>query len=77
VSDLPFASGGWSDTSRTFEAKFPGLCEDCGGGFEAGDEVRYQGDDLVHADPDGCEAMKPVTGAPCPECFMVHAGDCL
>lgn len=71
---LPFARSG----SRSFTARFPGICEECQEGFEKGDEVRYDGDHLVHADPDDCEAARPApTAAPCPECFMVHAGDCL
>lgn len=75
MSELPFTSGGGM---RTFTARFSGICEDCHEGFEKGDEVRYKGTDLVHADSDDCLAAMPATaGAPCPECFMVHAGDCL
>lgn len=74
---LPFASGA-AKSSRPFESRFPGTCETCQEGFEKGEMVMYEDDSLVHADPDDCEAVKPVrAGAPCPECFMVHAGDCL
>ena len=75
---LPFATGG-RQNSRPFEARFPGICESCQEGFEKGEMVMYEDDSLVHADPDDCEAMpKHRRGeAVCPECFMVHAGDCL
>lgn len=71
---LPFTSGS-SKSSRPFDASFPGICENCQEGFEAGAMVMYEDDDLVHADPDDCVRNLPA-GAPCPECFLVHAGDC-
>lgn len=76
MMSLPFASGG-STSSRPFEARFPGICENCGDGFETGDSIMYEGDDLVHADPDDCRPAPPVRAiAPCSSCFLVHAGDC-
>lgn len=71
---LPFASGA-SKSSRPFEARFPGICEKCQEGFEKGEQVMYEDDDLVHADPDDCTSSGP-EGVPCPECWMVHAGEC-
>lgn len=70
-----FASGG---TSRSFTARFPGICENCGDGFEKGDDVMYDGDDLVHADPDDCVQLASTRSSDkvCGKCFLVHAGDC-
>lgn len=73
---LPFASGA-SRSSRPFAARFPGICENCGDGFEKGDEVMYDDDELVHADPDDCVRVsdyKPPLA--CTECNLVHAGGC-
>lgn len=72
---LPFASGA-SKSSRPFEARFPGICETCQEGFEKGDQVMYEDDDLVHADPDDCIVVRSTEGLPCIECFLVHAGEC-
>ena len=70
---LPFASA--SRSSRPFEARFPGICEECQSGFEAGEQVRYEDDELVHADPDDCVAITRSTEVPCKRCFLTHAGD--
>lgn len=76
MTSLPFdqptsRSSGW------FAAKFPGICETCGEGFEQGWIVRYEGSDLVHADPDDCMQFKdrPIQ-KPCRKCFLVHSGEC-
>jgi hypothetical protein len=63
--------------SRQFTARFPGICENCQEGFEAGEEVMYEDSDLVHADPDGCLRFhdRPIQ-RPCPQCFLVHNGGC-
>lgn len=67
------SSGG----SRPFEARFPGICSACDAGFETGDLVRFDDDELVHANWDECfpASEKPGT-KPCQKCFLVHAGDC-
>jgi hypothetical protein len=64
-------------SSRSFPAKFPGICESCGEGFEVGEEVMFEGDDLVHANPDACLRFRdrPIQ-KPCSKCFLVHVGDC-
>jgi hypothetical protein len=64
-------------TSRPFDARFPGLCEKCGEGFDIGESIMYEGEDLVHADPDACLLFRdrPIQ-KPCTKCFLVHAGDC-
>lgn len=71
----PFQST--SKSSRPFEAKFPGVCENCGDGFEVGEEVMFEGSDLVHANTGECSRFqeRPVR-KPCGKCFLVHAGEC-
>ena len=71
---FPFASGA-SKSSRTFTARFAGICAGCDEEFEAGSEVMYEEDQIVHADPSECIRIAQ-ENAPCPECFLVHAGDC-
>lgn len=72
----PFVRGP-SGPSRPFEAKFPGICETCGDGFEQGDTVMYEDDALVHADLDDCVSHQRYSSQkPCPKCFLVHAGEC-
>lgn len=63
--------------SAPFTAKYAGICGDCEEGFEAGTEVRYNDDNLVHADPDECLRFRdrPIQ-RPCTSCFLVHAGEC-
>lgn len=55
--------------SRTFEARYNGRCGACDERIREGDTVRFDGDDLVHAD---CATSAPREQAPrpvCPECF--------
>ena len=42
----------WNQRSRkSFEARYAGRCQSCGGYFEEGDMIRYdKDDDLVHED---------------------------
>lgn len=74
---MPSAGRGRGGSSGTFTANFPGECWQCEERIERGDQVRYQDDDVVHAD---CYAdqesvpRQPVT--PCSKCFLVHAGEC-
>lgn len=67
-------------TFRVFEARFPGICETCGDGFEKGDSIMYDDDELVHANPDDCVSSFPARSASdvpaCARCFLVHAGEC-
>lgn len=64
----------------SFEAKYHGHCaNDCGDRIEPGDQVEYIGDELVHGhcdlpdDPD-----EPTRNERrCPDCFTIHAGECL
>jgi len=32
-----------------FTAKFPGVCDNCGGRIEPGDDATYEDDELIHA----------------------------
>ena len=60
----------------TFTARYRSYCVTCDGWIEEGDEVRWQGDDVVHVD---CLKSRPVPFvAPCPACFTVPAvnGSC-
>lgn len=62
-------------SSRTFEARYEGRCgNDCGYMIEPGDDVLYDGDELVHL---SCapRSRRPQP-KPCPNCFLVHAGEC-
>lgn len=43
-------------------------CAECGKAIRAGETVAWEDDELIHVE---C----PVD-PPCPECFLVHAGDC-
>lgn len=65
--------------TRSFLAKFPGICDDCQDGFEREDEIAYNAaNQLVHADPDDCNrpASTRSSDKVCGKCFLVHAGDC-
>ena len=64
---------------RTFEARYPGTCPDCGDRFGVGDQVGYDSsDDLVCAD---ClrDDHRTTTGyhlTVCPDCHCIHEGEC-
>lgn len=63
--------------SQGFTAKYSGICEECGGDFEAGENVMYRADhELVHADATDCVVLSETIQKPCVRCFLVHAGDC-
>lgn len=53
----------------TFEARWAGICVDCGGDFRAGDEIRYDGTgQLIHAGD--CEPDLEIPAQVCPLCFV-------
>lgn len=63
----------------TFTAKYSGPCAGCPNRIEPGQEVVRDDEGLVHAD---CGPSIDQLGvAPdetvCPDCFMVHSGECL
>jgi hypothetical protein len=65
--------------SRIFEAQYESPCQgDCGDDVRPGDRVRYVDDDLMHA---ACAsrllAQLRTSTTPCPDCWTVHAGECL
>jgi hypothetical protein len=80
-----------SDRSPVFSARYRGLCGRCGRWIDRGDDVRFQKDfvGVVHS---GCRPPKVTVTfmprptappgkreqdtTPCPECHLVHAGDC-
>lgn len=62
----------------TFMARYDGACgsEDCTSGrIEAGDEVEYQDDELMHV---GCAARARRGSLPplCNACWIHHNGEC-
>lgn len=60
---------------HTFFARFPGVCDACGGPIEKGDEVAYAGEKvLVHAT---CPEEAPEQKAPvCSTCNLTKPCDC-
>ena len=67
--------------TRPFEARYGGICENCGERITPGDLARYEDDQLVHA---GDACPRPAvgirrTGAYCPNCWTEYAlsGSCL
>jgi hypothetical protein len=71
--------------SRVFAANYRGLCATCDDTIYPGDDVCYQGNELVHAECRGpVDLDRPVMRRPsstpeevCPECSMIHRGECL
>lgn len=64
-------------SSRPFAAKYPGICAECGGEFEEGEQVAYYFGKIAHALPQDCTtSTRRPEKAPCSSCFLVHAGDC-
>lgn len=63
----------------SFQAKYPGSCTACGERIHEGDHVRYEDEFLVHDDcPEPTDADEPRrTERKCPDCFTIHAGECL
>jgi len=64
-----------------FEAKYGGKCGRCGDYFPAGAPVEYVDDVLVAADhncePGPEETPESVRRDRCPQCYLIHAGECL
>jgi hypothetical protein len=62
-----------------FEASYPGKCGACGDRIHPGDQINYCDGATIHAfcddrvDPD--EPRR--TERKCPDCFMIHAGECM
>lgn len=64
-------------SSRSFAAKYPGYCAECGGEFEEGAQVAYYFGKIAHALPQDCDpSMREIEKPPCSSCFLVHAGEC-
>ena len=60
-------------------AKYSSQCPACGERIHEGQQVRYEDDFVVHDDcPDLIDADAPRrTERKCPDCFTIHAGECL
>lgn len=78
---------GFPQSGPVFPASYPGECPECGGDFIQGDRVRYvqaHDEGPVHEEctigSAGYTARKPRPSAirtpPCPECGLMHAGEC-
>lgn len=59
----------------SFNARWSGRCADCDEWFDVGELVHYVDDELVHDRCSG-EELKPES-PPCPQCWTVHAGECI
>lgn len=62
---------------RSFSAKYRGLCAgECGETIRVGDEVVFVDNELMHtacvSDPAPGGRVESV----CPDCFLVHTGEC-
>lgn len=73
------AAGTREDSTTVFTASYPGVCDDCGERFAAGERVRYLvgvlGDRLCHAD---CDAAPPARreNPVCLKCFIITPCEC-
>lgn len=57
--------------STVFEARFPGICDECDERFDAGTSVRYSFGSIVHGDPSECRPLPPASAAEtCSKCFV-------
>lgn len=65
--------------AMTFQAKYAGRCVACGERINEGDWVTYEDDFLVHANcPDVVDVDAPQRNErKCPDCFTIHAGECV
>lgn len=63
----------------SFEAKYHGRCVGCDERIEPGDQVEYNADEeLVHVHcDDQTDPDAPLRNErKCPDCFLIHAGEC-
>lgn len=65
----------------SFQANYSGICRSCGEYYSEGAEIRSTEDDgWVHAPtcPEPIDFDEPQRNERrCPECFTIHAGECL
>lgn len=62
--------------ARTFYAKYPGKCPECGEAIEQGAEVMYSTDNkVIHANCDSSPSLTP-TAVICPRCNLQKPCDC-
>lgn len=61
-----------------FEARFPGKCADCLEWFPEDTRIRYNADNkIVHEYcEDDVASMDDVAEMTCPQCHLIHAGEC-
>lgn len=58
-------------TSSVFKARYRGRCGDCGFSILTGDDVRFDGDDLVHDDCGDVPLNVDEDAAACRSCFQI------
>lgn len=61
--------------SRTFVARYPGRCDGCGERIHAGDEVKYDDQDVIHADCDESTTVER-PAVICPSCWLSKPCGC-
>lgn len=62
---------------NTFEAKYPGICGECGHPIEVGDEVGYASDGtLVHAECEDAFEAPTKQETTCTGCWMIKPCEC-
>lgn len=63
----------------SFQARYRSQCVSCGNPINEGEHVMYEDGHLVHLDcPDPIDDDQPARNERrCPDCFTIHAGDCL
>jgi hypothetical protein len=76
-----FAEACAMGVGAVFIAKYAGRCGDCNSKIEPGDMCHYVDDEVCH---EGCfgqhkAALKERARneKPCPNCFLIHKGECL
>lgn len=62
---------------RTFLARYAGTCKDCEDHISVDDEIGYNDDGLIVCADCLLDTCKEPDLKACPECNLVHAGECL
>lgn len=59
----------------TFQANYPGVCQECGEPFAENDWIKRHFDGYQHA---SCVDGRPddTRDDACTKCFLIHAGEC-
>jgi len=60
----------------SFQANYPGDCQECGHRFKAGDWIDRHIDGYQHHDCKTAVKHEYTRGDACTKCLLVHAGEC-